>query len=287
VILSSLSDYGKADFVIIGSPQDEGVRRNKGRTGARKAPKYIRNEFYNFSAINHLSWKKILDLGDIRFSNTLEETHHIQYQLIYHLIADGKRVIILGGGNDISYPDVKALHKYNSEYLAFNIDSHLDVRDNESRNSGTPYRQLLEEGYLNPKTFYEMAVKPILNADKHLDYLKKMKVNITTLSDLRGQGIDKVFTTILNKNKQDSIFWGIDMDSVRSADAPGVSASYPVGLTAEEICYIAEIAGSDSKSRILEITEVNPDYDTDNKTSRLAVLVTMHFINSFNNSQSK
>ena len=90
--------------------------------------------------------------------------------------------------------------------------------------------------------------------------------------------IGKIIPDILKKNHADSIFWGIDMDSVRSADAPGVSAPYPEGLSSEEICEIGRIAGSDPRSRILEISEVNPSFDMDNRTSRLAALVVMYFI---------
>lgn len=279
-ISSSLSDYKKARFVLVGVPQDAGVRRNKGRPGARKAPKQIRKEFYNFPAPLSLDEWTLLDLGDIKFAGTLEKTHDIQFQIIKRLIADNKTVIVAGGGNDISYPDARALHENEPGYIAFNIDSHLDVRDHEVSHSGTPYRQLLENKYLKPENFYEMAIKPILNEDTYIKYLKDKNVNIHTISDLRNYGIENLFSGILGKNKSEAIFWGIDMDSVRSSDAPGVSAPYPVGLSSEELCHIGEIAGSDPRSRILEISEVNPEYDTDNQTSRLAAMVVMHFISA-------
>lgn len=286
-ISSSISAYRKADFVIVGSPQDMGVRRNKGRAGARKAPHSIRKELYSFPVPADFSGTQLFDLGDIRISSTLEKTHLIQYNIIHQLLVDGKRLIILGGGNDISYPDAKALHSSTNGYLAFNIDSHLDVRENEPRNSGTPYRQLLEEGFLQPEYFYEMAIKPVLNADTYLEYLHEKKAHIVPLSEMREFGIDTIFKKILNQNKVESIFWGIDMDSVRSADAPGVSAPYPVGLTSDELCHIAEIAGSDPRSRILEISEVNPDYDMDSRTSRLAAMVILHYINAARKSERR
>ena len=37
--------YQATDIVIIGCPQDEGVRRNKGRVGAADAPDAIREQF--------------------------------------------------------------------------------------------------------------------------------------------------------------------------------------------------------------------------------------------------
>ncbi len=276
----SLSDYEKARFVLIGVPQDAGVRRNQGRPGAEKAPKQIRKELYNFPAPLSLDQGALLDLGDIKFAGTLEKMHDIQFQIIKRLIGDNKIVLVLGGGNDISYPDARALHENQPRYIAFNIDSHLDVREDEVSHSGTPYRQLLENKYLKPENFYEMAIKPILNEDTYINYLRDKRANINTISNLRDYGLEKTFTGILSKDTFDAIFWGIDMDSVRSADAPGVSAPYPVGLSSEELCHIGEIAGSDPRSRILEISEVNPEFDKDNQTSRLAAMVIMYFIDA-------
>ncbi|MBI4244173.1 MAG: arginase, partial [Planctomycetes bacterium] len=42
----SEESYEKSDIVILGSPQDEGVKRNKGRSGARAAPFEVRKSFY-------------------------------------------------------------------------------------------------------------------------------------------------------------------------------------------------------------------------------------------------
>jgi arginase family enzyme len=43
-----------------------------------------------------------------------------------------------------------------------------------------------------------------------------------------------------------------------------------MGLTAREVCEIADVAASDPRTRIIEITEVNPEYDQDGITSKLA-----------------
>jgi formiminoglutamase len=164
--------------------------------------------------------------------------------------------------------------------MAFNIDSHFDVRDDTPRNSGTPYRQLLEEGYIDPTKFFEIAGKQIANSPAYRRYLDEKQVSIYSLDDVRKHGIASLFKEILTENIADSIFWGFDLDVVRSNDAPGVSAGYPIGLTAEEICRIAQIAGNDERTRIFEISEVNPDYDIDNQTGKLAAIMIMYFLGS-------
>jgi formiminoglutamase len=195
-------------------------------------------------------------------------------------LRDGKTAIILGGGNDISYPDCAALMKVKKDVLVFNIDKHFDVRDISPRNSGTPYRQLLEEGLIDPKKFYEIGSEEFANSPKYKSYLQQKGIPIFSLKALRSRGIKELFRDILIEQTPEAIFWGFDMDVVRDSDAPGVSASYPTGLTAAEIIQIAEIAGEETKSGVVEFTEVNPDIDIDNRTSKLVAILIHTFISS-------
>ncbi len=271
-------DYAKSKFVIVGSPHDEGVRRNNGRVGAAEAPDKIRQALYKISAPAKLKAGQLFDTGNIQIAATLEETHESQTRVVAQIIQDGKIAIVLGGGNDISYPDCKALSQKFKKFLALNIDSHFDVRENKLRNSGTPYRQLLEEKIISPENFFELASQSFANSEVYAAYLKKKKVGVMPLQHLRKKGVVKSLKGILKASKTPAIFWGIDMDSVRSSDAPGVSASYPTGLTAEEMLSIATIAGQDKRSRILEVSEVNPKFDIDGRTCKLAALIIAYFL---------
>jgi formiminoglutamase len=277
-----VEDYRPAEIVIVGSPQDEGVRRNGGRTGARKAPAAIRNQLYRFPVSGKIKDILMTDIGDIRPGRTLEESHDIHEQVVYQLLEDNKTVIVLGGGNDISYPDLRALSRNNKSIAAINIDSHYDVRADQPRNSGTPYRQALEEKLVRGENFYEVGQKPIVNAHQYHQYLIDNQVNIYTLETVRKRGIKVCITELIQDIEQDRLFWGFDMDAVNSAEAPGVSAPYPLGLSAEEFCQAACLAGSDPRSAILEISEVNPDYDDHNEsTSRLATMLILSFLKGY------
>src|SRR5215211_1755763 len=66
-------DYQAAEIVILGCPQDEGVRRNNGRPGAALAPTAIREQFYKLTPFNIR--RRLFDLGDTIIGSTLEETH--------------------------------------------------------------------------------------------------------------------------------------------------------------------------------------------------------------------
>lgn len=270
-------DYAGAHVVILGCPQDEGVQRNKGRPGAAQAPDAIRRCLYRLVAPAELDYT-LFDLGNTLIQPTLEETHHLQQMVVRQLIRDGKAVICLGGGNDISYPDCSALALEQTPPLAFNIDAHFDVRFDNPRNSGTPYFQLLEEGFLQPAHFYEMGGLPFSTASAHRRYLLQKGAAIYSLDDLRREGMDAVFKTILAKEKAGAIFWGFDVDAVNAADAPGVSAPNPTGLSGSEFCRLAQLAGQDPRTRIIEFSEVNPLFDIDQRTCRLVAAAIFYYL---------
>jgi formiminoglutamase len=270
------ADYEDASIILLGCPQDEGVRRNGGRVGAAAAPDAIRKWLYRLVAPAGV---KLFDLGNTVIQPTLEDTHTLQQQIVRQIIADGKTLISLGGGNDISYPDCAGLAQVEPDLLAFNVDAHFDVRDNTPRNSGTPYRMLLEEGYLKSGKFYELGYQPFAVADSHHDYLRKKGVIAYSLFDLRHrQEFPKLIHKILRETDKPAIFWGIDMDVVNGSEAPGVSAPNALGMTGTELCEITQIAGWKRQSRLIEFTEFNPVYDIDNRTARLTAVAVWHFL---------
>lgn len=274
--------YNSSDLVIIGCPQDEGVRRNHGRIGAAEAPAAIRRALYRLPASEMIQAISVFDMGDIRVDDLavegLESVHDRQFNVIRTLLQDGKRVIVLGGGNDISLPDCAAVSHVWNEVLAFNVDSHFDVRDDHFRTSGTPYRQLVENGYVEPSRLIQLASKSLVNSPVHQEYLAKNDIPMYSLNVLRSRGIQSVLRDILRSHSVPAIFWGIDADAVQTVDAPGVSASYPIGLTASDICTIARMAGQDIRTRVLEISEICPRYDVDGRTARLAGMILLYFL---------
>src|SRR5687767_1620839 len=90
IVTTDQKDYSAADIVILGCPQDEGVRRNNGRPGAAGAPAAIREQFYKLTPFNIK--KRILDLGDVQMGETLEETHDTLRAVATEVLRDGKRL---------------------------------------------------------------------------------------------------------------------------------------------------------------------------------------------------
>ena len=281
LVSAEVEDYETGEIVILACPQDEGVARNGGRVGAALAPEAIRRQFYKLTPFGVSA--KIFDAGDTIIQNTLEKTHDSHTKIVEQILRDDKKVIVLGGGNDVSYADGSAMANVcgAENWLALNIDAHFDVRSDSTRNSGTPYRQLLDGNLLKAANFYEIAYQPQAASPNYFDFLKKSGVNLLSLYEF--QSPDNKFQNFI-ASKLSTLrsplftFWGFDVDSVRAADAPGVSAPSPIGLTAEEFCGLAELAGESPNTRIIEFTEVNPNFDIDARTAKLVAIAMHRFI---------
>ena len=280
-ILSDHQHYRSADIVILGCPQDEGVRRLGGRPGAASAPGAIRRQFYELTTMNMR--RRVFDIGDVLVVGTLEEVHDRLTDVVKQMLADGKRLIILGGGNDISYADGRAMAEvYGPDWwIGVNIDSHLDVRIAAQRNSGTPYRQLLEEGHIRPDYFYEVAFQSHFCSPIYYNYIRDLGVHRIPLELLRSRAEadlelkEMIKSKFIGHSSSLNTFFGFDMDAVRMADAPGSSAPSPLGLKASEFIQLVKYAASLANTKIIEFTEVTPDLDLDDRTTKL-VAIGMH-----------
>ena len=281
IISGEIEDYETAEIIILGCPQDEGVARNGGRVGAAIAPEAIRRQIYKFTPFGISA--KVFDAGDTIIQDTLEATHDLHTKIVEQILRDDKKIIVLGGGNDVSYADGCAMASFcgAENWLAFNIDAHFDVRLDSPRNSGTSYRQLLDGNFLKPVNFYEIAYQPQAASPIYFDFLKKSGVNLISLDEFQSSG-DKFWNFVADKlssfGSPFQAFWGFDVDAVRAADAPGTSAPSPVGLTADEFCVLANAAGKSPNTKIIEFTEYNPNFDIDNRTAKLVALAMHKFI---------
>ncbi|MCH2451429.1 MAG: formimidoylglutamase [Gracilimonas sp.] len=278
-------DYFDATHVLIGCPQHEGVRRNNGRIGAEKAPNKIREQLYKLQ-IQKGQPVKLFDAGNIRtdffdtsdgldllnpeISDALDKVHDSLTKAVSEFLRNGKKVVVLGGGNDISYADLRALSETEREISAINIDAHLDMRIADEMTSGTPYRKAIEDHVLTPAHFYEFGIRKESNGAYYLRNATELGVNIHYLPDLMNKGVVSSFKKVLDEVEDRPLFLGLDMDSIQAADAPGVSSSSPIGLSGREVMECIHHAKQKENLKIFEITEVNPKYDIDDRTVKLA-----------------
>ncbi len=272
-------------FAILGYQCDEGVDRNKGRIGAINGPNAIRKMMASLS--NHFSeGVTIIDTGNIICENNdLEKTQEVCAEKVLQLQKHQYFTLLLGGGHDIAYAHYNGLKKAipNNTIGIINLDAHFDLRKMiDKPNSGTPFYQIAKENrhfsYLclgiqkesNNKelftTAHELGVQYILNTDFNLQNTKY----ITSILNAFIASVDTIYLTI-------------DMDGFSSPYAPGVSAPSPFGFSPDIVLEVIRHICNSDKLISVDVAELNPIYDIDSATARLAARLIYYIITYIDN----
>ena len=267
--------------IIVGFGSDEGVRRNGGRPGAALAPDAIRKALYKltpdptcFEAHTRVLTNTI-DVGNIPCTGRLEEDQEALGREVGHWLEQGVRPIILGGGHETTYGHFMGYVEARQSVHLVNIDAHADVRPLKKGkpHSGSPFRQALEHpgGICSSYSVYGLARWS--TARVHLDYLEDNKVSYCWDDELTLAFIHDAFRGI-----EGTALCSIDMDVIRSFEAPGVSAPAAVGVPLHVILHACFLAGQLSPIGSFDIVEVNPAHDIHSRTAKAAALCVWHFL---------
>jgi arginase family enzyme len=189
--------------------------------------------------------------------------------------------ICLGGGHDLTRASVRGLARSAGGALGgINMDAHLDVR--EAVGSGMPFRRLIEDGELDGRRFVELGIGRHACDAEHLAYLAERGARVIgverALSDPDG-AVDEAFGVALAGGGP--AFVSIDLDGIDGSRAPGVSSPSPMGLETPTAAAIALRAGREPGVGHFDVMELNPTYDLDGRTARVAALLVLQFVSGF------
>jgi formiminoglutamase len=273
--------------VLIGFPQEEGVRRNQGRSGAAEAPSAIRHWLYrltSWDAANgvDLAGLDLLDLGNVRSAGDLEESQQALAEVIAVLLAAGSVPIVLGGGHETAYGHYLGYVRAGRQTALVNFDAHLDVRPllDGRGHSGSPFRQALEHPTqpLRGDRYVVLGAQPFAVSRAHQAYVHEQGGIIHWASELTEE-LETIFRHECERlSRAGPVYVTLDADVVRQADVPGVSAPNPLGLCGRAIASCASAAGACPAVTSFDLVEINPVLDRDGQSARWAALVVWHFL---------
>jgi formiminoglutamase len=261
---------------VLGYSSEEGVIRNQGRTGTIEGPSAIRKMLGSVAL--HLPLKlPILDYGDIfTLDQDMEASHELISKTTFDLLATNHFPVFLGGGHDLAYAHGRGALKFvkeKGEKLGIiNLDAHFDLRPKvrDKGHSGSPFLQLAKE---NPEDFNYLAlgIQRAANPRSLFEAAEKLKARYIVMEDFRLHNWEYIEEQIIwfidSVNK---IYLSIDLDGFSSAFAPGVSAPSPMGFNPQIAFKVFELIVKSKKLISLDVVELNPQFDQDNATARLA-----------------
>ncbi|MGV3540074.1 MAG: formimidoylglutamase [Rufibacter sp.] len=278
---------GEQGIVFLGFCCDEGVRRNQGRVGAASGPGEIRKAMASFA--DHLpEGLQLYGAGDV-FCPTqrLEDAQAQLGRKVQKLLTKGYRPIILGGGHETAYGHFlgiqKALPK-DQKLGIINVDAHFDLRsDKPQSSSGSPFLQIANDLQQEGQAFHYLCLglQEMGNTRKLFKTAADVGADYILAQDLQanqGETLAKVQQFIA---RVDKVYLSIDLDVFAAAYAPGVSAPNALGLSPAIVLPLLQAIMQSGKVLSLDVVELNPTYDQDSRTAKLAASLLYHLVQAW------
>lgn len=262
-----------ARFVILGVPEDIGVRMNYGNGGAYTSFTPALTAFLNIQENQFLKGKDILILGHLDFLQEVENfnaedratgnilVQHIDKELssiISKIVAAGKIPVIIGGGHNNAYGNIKGLSEgKNIPVNAINLDAHTDLRRLEERHSGNGFSYAIEHGYLNKyfmfglhENYTPQYIFETIHKQPNIDYNTFEALEVYQTLD---------FNTQLERAQQfvAANVYGIEIDLDCIQNFPS-SAMTPTGFSPQQARRFVFTMGQHQNASYLHICEGAP-----------------------------
>ncbi|MFT5964443.1 MAG: formiminoglutamase, partial [Flavobacterium sp.] len=225
----------EARYVLLGIPEDIGIRANYGRPGAASAWNSAIKSIANIQHNRFCKGSQLLVLGQVNVCDEMKEVEHLDFNdvddrsklsqlvdridkdvshIIFNIVKSGKIPIIIGGGHNNSYGNIKgtALAK-GKPVNAINFDAHSDFRILEGRHSGNGFSYAYEEGFL--KKYFVFGLHENHTSKSVLDLIKKTedRVRYNTYDSLKIRK-EKEFNREMSNAMAfvETDFFGIEID---------------------------------------------------------------------------
>lgn len=260
-------------IAFLGFCCDEGVRRNQGRIGAKAGPAAIRQQLAKIAKHRDLS---LFDAGDIICEKRdLESAQMALAEAIALLLANKFFPIILGGGHETAWGHFCGLHKGNPDITIINFDAHFDLREHHESTSGTPFKQIATIS--DPFDYTVIGIQPDANTESSFQTAKSLNATYMLANTiLQGKSPLNTIEPVIIRAKH--IYLSICLDVFAAAYAPGVSAVQANGLMPHHIIPAIRALAESGKVMSMDIVELAPEFDQDDRTAKLAALFISEFI---------
>ncbi|HEX8184911.1 MAG TPA: arginase [Blastocatellia bacterium] len=285
---------------IIGVPMDLGA----GRRGVDMGPSAIRIAGLN-QAIAWLGFD-VADAGNVhvnppeavtqintraRFLPEITAASEELAVMVETALEEGELPVILGGDHSIAIGSVAGVasfyRKRNERVGIIWLDAHADSNTPETTPSGNIHgmplavllgygdKELTHVAGFAPKILPEstaiIGARSIDPGEREL--LKSLNIRVFTMTEMDERGMSEVMKEAIEIASRNTvgIHVTMDMDFIDPFYAPGVGTPERGGATYRESHLAMEKIADSGRVLSVELSEVNPLYDTANQTAQLAV----------------
>ena len=285
----------EAKYVLFGIPEDIGIRANFGRPGAASAWDSAIKSIANIQHNRFCKGSQLFVLGQLNVSVEMKEVEHLDFNdiddrfklsqlvekidkdvshIIFNIIKLGKIPIIIGGGHNNSYGNIKgsALAK-GKPINAVNFDDHSDFRILEGRHSGNGFSYAYEEGFL--KKYFIFGLHENYTSKSVLDIIKKIEDRVRyntydSVSIRKEKDFNQEMALALEFINDDSFGIEIDLDSIPNIACSAMTLS---GFSVEQLRQFISYFAKNKNATYMHICEGAPDLGEDKNNHLIGKLI--------------
>lgn len=201
-------------------------------------------------------------------------------------IIGGSLPIVMGGDHSVALGSVSGAANAQGTIGVIWIDAHADYNTDQTTPSGNIHGMILAAlaGYgdarlvnaagpgphVDPRRIVVIGARDLDDGERAL--LHSTGVHVRTMTDIDRKGIYAVTQEAIDIATQGAtgLHVSFDMDAVDPSEAPGVGTPVPGGITYREAHLAMELIAESARLTSLDLVEVNPILDRENRTAILA-----------------
>ncbi len=246
----SLEPSSNTIYEIIGIPESIGVRANFGIGGTETAWPAFLKSFLNMQSNRFLGGNEIYLSGYFSFSDFAhtsieelrKEVEKVDLEVsskIYESVSAGRVPIIIGGGHNNAYGNLKGSSQALGMPLSvINFDAHADFRKLEGRHSGNGFSYAMSEGYLENYSVFGLK-KSYVSEYMLQEFDNNTKIQVQYFDELLSQDLQTAVRSALSHTSVMPMGIEVDLDAVENILS---SAASPVGFSVSQLFqFIKEV----------------------------------------------
>ena len=234
--------------------------------GCEEGPKKVLDTLKNIS-LNEKGNNLVYDVVDLKFDGDFDK--------LQEEISNVEGDIFLGGDHSITYGAVKGLE--GSKGLLI-FDAHPDLEVGTKSISHEDYlRKLIENNIVDKDKIVLVGVRNWSKNEK--EFLQENNIRCFNMKQIFEYGVKNVCESVMEIVQGfEKLYLSIDIDVVDPAYAPGTGYLESGGLTSRELLYFLQRLKQVKNLRRVDLVEINPRKDFNNKTSLLGAKILSEII---------
>ncbi len=244
---------------IIGVKED---RLSNSNVGCAEGPDVVRQKLYSLFSFDEKI--EIIDLGNIESGNEISDTYYALNQTCQYLLRKNILPIIIGGSQDLTYPNYQAYEHLEQTVNLVTIDYQLDFGKSEAQiNSKTYLNKIIlhKPNYLF--NYSNIGHQRYLTDPSLLTLMGNMYFDTWRLGEMQPH-LHRTEPIIRNAD-----ILSIDVASIRQSEAPGNGYAGPNGFYGDQAAQLCRYAGMSDKLSSVGFYEYNPSLDRNGQTAHL------------------